>query len=309
MEISQREIARGRKRARPTSDLVRPLDWAKISFWMAVGVIASLVLFLNLFLIYQILANAFKSIDDYNGAGAFSGMGTNVFLLPRQFSLSSFAYFFHVAGLPRAFLNNIILSVFSIIILEVIGSATSLVLAQYPVRCTEWIVKFLIGAQAIPIVMTMITTFRVTRSLQWLDTYQGAIVAFSAQSLPFVIFLFYSYYLSLPKELIEAAEVDGASFPDVLFRVVLPMSGPIVATVGILIFTNVWATYLIGLIILRKEDMHILSMVIQNMEIALRLMRPVFYAAFVIVSLPMLVIARWAQRYIAAGMLAGAVKE
>jgi ABC-type glycerol-3-phosphate transport system permease component len=103
--------------------------------------------------------------------------------------------------------------------------------------------------------------------------------------------------------------VDGASFWQVFTRIVLPMSGTIVATVGILIFIFTWATYLIGLVVLRKEQMYILSMVINNMEISLRLKIPVFFASFVMFSLPMIIVARWAQRYIATGMLAGAVKE
>jgi ABC-type glycerol-3-phosphate transport system permease component len=167
----------------------------------------------------------------------------------------------------------------------------------------------LIGGQAIPIVMTILTTFLITRALHWLDTYQGAIIALTAQSLPFTIFLFYSYYIDLPRELLDAAEVDGASFWQVFTRIVLPMSGTIVATVGILIFIFTWATYLIGLVVLRKEQMYILSMVINNMEISLRLKIPVFFASFVMFSLPMIIVARWAQRYIATGMLAGAVKE
>ncbi len=285
------------------------INLRKISFNLTMALLVALILFLNLIPIYQITTNALKMVDDYNGAGEFEGMGTNVFMLPRKLTLSSFTYFFEVAGLPRSFLNNIILSISCILILEVLGAIASLVLAQYPVRFTDHIVKFLIGAQAIPIVMTMITTFRVSRALNWLDTYQGATVALSAQSLPFVIFLFYSYYLGLPREILESAEVDGASFIQVFFKIVLPMSGTIVATVGILIFIQVWATYLIGLIILRKEEMHILSMVIQNMDISLRLRRPVFYAAFVVVSVPMLAVARWAQQYIATGMTAGALKQ
>jgi len=285
------------------------MDLGRISYKIAMLLLLILVLFLNFIPIYQITVNAFKGIDDYNGAGEYAGQGVNVFMPPRRWTLSSFAYFFEETTAIRAFLNNVILSVSCVVILEVLGAITALVLAQYQMRFTNRLVQFLIGAQAIPIVMTMLTTFRVTRALHWLDTYQGAVVALSAQFLPFVIFLFYSYYLDLSREILEAAEIDGASFLQTFFRVVLPMSTTIVATVGILIFIFVWATYLVGLVVLRKEEMYILSQVIQNMEIALRLRIPVYFASFVVFSLPMLAVARWAQRYISTGMLAGAVKE
>jgi len=284
-------------------------DLQKTSYIVIMLLLTITVLFLNLLPIYQTIVNSFKSVDDYNGAGEYAGKGANVFLPPHKWTLSSFVYFFQETSALRAYLNNTIIAVSCVFLLEVVGSVTALILAQYKVRFTDRVVQFLIGGQAIPIVMTILTTFLITRALHWLDTYQGAIIALTAQSLPFTIFLFYSYYIDLPRELLDAAEVDGASFWQVFTRIVLPMSGTIVATVGILIFIFTWATYLIGLVVLRKEQMYILSMVINNMEISLRLKIPVFFASFVMFSLPMIIVARWAQRYIATGMLAGAVKE
>lgn len=272
-----------------------------------IGTIA-FILALNLFMIYQIIVNAFKSIDEYNGAGVYLSMGGNVFLPPHQWTISSFIYFFKETIAIRAFINNVIVTVTSVIVLIVVGSITALILAQYRVRYSGHIVGFLIGGQAIPIVMTILTTFLITRALGWIDSYQGVITAVCAESLPFTIFLFYSYYIDLPRELLDAAEIDGASFFQIFSKVVLPMSGNIVATVGILIFIDTWATYLIGLIILRKESYYLLSMVIQNMEIATRLRPPVYFAAFVIFSFPMVLVARWAQRYISTGMLEGSIK-
>jgi raffinose/stachyose/melibiose transport system permease protein len=284
-------------------------DLQKISYTVIMVLLTIAILLLNFLPVYQTIVNSFKSVDDYNGAGEYAGKGANVFLPPQKWTLSSFVYFFQETSALRAYLNNTIIAVSCVILLELVGSITALVLAQYKVRFTDRVVQFLIGGQAIPIVMTILTTFLITRALHWLDTYQGAIIALTAQSLPFTIFLFYSYYIDLPRELLDAAEVDGASFWQVFTRIVLPMSGTIVATVGILIFIFTWATYLIGLVILRKEQMYILSMVINNMEISLRLKIPVFFASFVMFSLPMIIVARWAQRYIATGMLAGAVKE
>ena len=284
-------------------------DLQKTSYTIFMVLITAAVLLLNLLPVYQAIANSFKSVDEYNGAGQFADRGPNVFLPPHKWTLSSFIYFFQETTALRAYLNTAIIAVSCVVLLEIVGSVTALILAQYKVRFTDRLVQFMIGGQAIPIVMTILTTFLITRALHWLDTYQGAIIALTAQSLPFTIYLFHSYYLDLPRELLDAAEVDGASFWQVFAKIVLPMSGTVVATVGILIFISAWATYLIGLVILRKEEMHILSMVINNMEIVLRLKIPVFFASFVMFSLPMIFVARWAQRYISTGMLAGAVKE
>jgi len=284
-------------------------DLQKTSYTIIAVVITGIVLILNFLPVYQTITNSFKSVDDYNGAGLYAGRGGNVFLPPRKWTLSSFIYFFNVEGALRAYLNTAIIAVACVVLLELVGSFTALILAQYKVRFTDRVVQFLIGGQAIPLVMTILTTFLITRALHWLDTYQGAIIALTAQSLPFTIYIFHSYYLDLPRELLDAAEVDGASFWQVFSKIALPMSGSIVATIGILVFIEAWATYLIGLVILRKEQMHILSMVINNMEQSLQIRGPVFFASFVLFALPMFFVARWAQRYISSGMLAGAMKE
>jgi len=273
-----------------------------------IGAIVS-ILVINLFTIYQIVVNAFKSIDDYNGAGVYLSKGGNIFLPPRQWTISSLIYFLKETIAIRAFFNNVVVTVACVIVLIVVGSITALILAQYRFRYSGHIVGFLIGGQAIPIVMTILTTFLITRALNWIDTYQGVISAVCAESIPFTIFLFYSYYIDLPRELLDAAEIDGASFWQVFTRIVVPMSGNIIATVGILIFIDTWATYLIGLIILRKESYYLLSMVIQNMDIATHLRPPVYFAAFFVFSVPMVLVARWAQRYISTGMLEGSLKE
>jgi raffinose/stachyose/melibiose transport system permease protein len=280
-----------------------------MSYRITMVLLIALVLFLNFIPLYQITVNAFKTVDDYSGAGAYEGLGQNIIMPPRHWSLEAFRYFLEQTTAIRAYLNTIIISISCIIILEVLGAITALILAQYRVWFTGYIINLLIGAQAIPIVMTIIAVFIVTRQIGWLDTYRGIIIALSAQSLPFTIFLFHSYYRTLPREILDAAEVDGASFWQVAFRIVLPMSGTIMATVGILIFMSIWATYLLGLILLRREQLYILSMVIQNMEIVLRLRIPVFYAGFVLMALPMLAVAWWAQRFIGTGMLAGSIKE
>lgn len=271
--------------------------------------VAALVLILNFVPVYQMTTNTFKSIDDFNGAGFYEGQGPNPFLIPRRWTLSSVSFFFANTTAPRAFLNNVIVSVVSIVLLVIFGAITALILAQYQIRYTGYLFNFLMGGHAIPRVMTIITIFIITRALAALDTYHGLILVITAQWLPFTIFLFYGYYRGLPRDLLDAAEIDGASFRQIVFRIVLPMSRTIIATVAVLIFMAVWAIYLQGLILIRREDMYILSQIVQNMEHGLRDKQPVFYAGFLLMSLPMMAVAWWAQRYIASGMMAGSVKR
>jgi len=283
--------------------------WGALSYKIILISLIVVVLILNFIPIYQIVTNTFKSVDEFNGTGAYAEQGPNPFLPPKEWTLSTVSYFFTNTTAPRSFLNNVIVSSVGIFLLVILGAATALILAQYQTRYTGYIFYFMMGGHAIPKVMTIISIFVITRAISSLDTYQGIILVIAAQWLPFTIFLFYGYYSGLPRDILDAAEIDGASFFQIVFRIVLPMSRTIIATVAILIFMAVWAIYLQGLILLRKEEMYILSQAIQNMEHGLRNKQPVFYAGFLFMTLPMLIVAWWAQRYISAGMLAGSVKE
>jgi len=289
--------------------MTRRFDLDSLSYKTILTLLAAVVVILNLVPLYQIITNTFKSIDEFNGAGIYEAQGPNPFMPPKDWTLSTLDYFFTETTAPRALFNNIVISAVSIFLLVILGSVTALILTQYQTRFTTYIFNFMMGGHAIPRVMTIITIFLVTRAINALDTFHGMILVIAAQWLPFTIFLFYGYYKEFSRDLLDAAEIDGASFFQTAFRIVLPVSGPIIATIVILIFMSVWAIYLQSLILLRKEEMYILSQIIQNMEPTLRYKQPVFYAGFLVMALPMLAIAWWAQRYIASGMMAGAVKE
>ena len=94
--------------------------------------------------------------------------------------------------------------------------------------------------------------FRLVLTEGWLDTYQVQVLPFVANA--FSIFLFYQYFSSIPKELDEAARVDGASWFGIYRRVVMPLSGPAVATVAILTFLPAWNSYLWPLMVVQSEE-------------------------------------------------------
>ena len=94
--------------------------------------------------------------------------------------------------------------------------------------------------------------FRLVPTDGWLDTYQVQVLPFVANA--FSIFLFYQYFSSIPKELDEAARVDGASWFGIYRRIIMPLSGPAVATVAILTFLPAWNSYLWPLMVVQSEE-------------------------------------------------------
>ncbi|MFC7359109.1 carbohydrate ABC transporter permease [Nocardioides astragali] len=94
--------------------------------------------------------------------------------------------------------------------------------------------------------------FRLVLTEGWLDTYQVQVLPFVANA--FSIFLFYQYFSSIPRELDEAARVDGASWFGIYRRIVMPLSGPAVATVAILTFLPAWNSYLWPLMVVQSEE-------------------------------------------------------
>lgn len=97
----------------------------------------TIIILLNVTPLALIVTNSFKSDDDYNGAGVYLDKGSNSLGLPRKITFKSFADVLQVPGLVRAFLNTVILAGSVVLIMEVIGGITALVMAQYPIRITE----------------------------------------------------------------------------------------------------------------------------------------------------------------------------
>src|SRR5246127_5892039 len=180
---------------------------------------------LCLFPLWATLVGGFKSTGD---------LRTNAFGLPRQWltdnyvSIATGARFWQMVG------NSAFIAFVTVVLTLLISSMAAFVLAHLHFAGKRWISNYLALGLTFPFATAVLPVFIRVRDLGLLDSYWGVILPQVAFNLSFSIVLLRSFFAELPKELFEAATMDGCSYPRIFLRITLPLSRPILATVGVL---------------------------------------------------------------------------
>jgi multiple sugar transport system permease protein len=205
-------------------------------------------------------------------------------------------------------LNSLLVVGCAVAVLVVIASMAGFALArlQFPGRAILFI--GIIGLMAVPAAVLMIPLFRTVGQLGLINTYPGLILTYAALNLPFSIYLVAAYVSGLPHEILEAAEVDGASLVRQLRSVVVPMSVPALATIVTLNFLWLWNELLFGLLILQDPDMRTLTVGLATLQGQHTTPVPLLAAGLLISLGPVLLVFLFSQRNLSRGLTAGAVR-
>ncbi len=227
----------------------------------------------------------------------------------RQFTLGNYINVIKNYGLARAFLNSLLITIPSTILPIFIASlaAFAFVLMEIPFRRILQMV--VIGLLVIPIQITMVPILRIYNSLGLAGTFPGLWLAHTGYGLPLAIYMLYNFFGMIPKELFEAAYVEGASSFTIYRKILIPLSMPAIASLTVFQFLWVWNDLLIGLIYLGgNEQVAPLTVKVSNMVNSLgQNWHLLTSAAFISMIMP-LIIFFFLQRYFERGILVGAIK-
>jgi multiple sugar transport system permease protein len=190
-----------------------------------------------LFPVAFMVAGAFKADDavlaDADTLGAF---------LPSNATGENFGDAFDRASFGRLFVNSSVIAVFVVGLGLIVNSLAGYGLARLPFRGSRLLVLAVVALTIIPLEAVAIPLLFMVSELEWRDTYHVQILPFVAN--PLFIYLFYTSFLAIPKELEEAARIDGAGPLTTFIRVVAPQARPAYATVGVLSFLFIWGQLL-----------------------------------------------------------------
>ncbi|MCL8026919.1 carbohydrate ABC transporter permease [Nocardioides bruguierae] len=227
---------------------------------------------------------------------------------PRAFTLDNYRT---VLGDQLPYLGtSVIIGLGTVVLTLIISAPAGYALGKLLTRGKRALSFLLIVAQMIPAVVMALGFYAVYTDLGVLDTLPGLILADSTIAVPFAVMLFSAFMSGIPKELLEAAQIDGASHTRTFFTVVLPLSRNAAVTVGLFAFLWAWSDFLFTSTLNRGGgDLRPITMGLydyigsQNQEWG-QLM-----ATAVLASIPTAVLLVVAQRFVAAGLTAGAVKD
>jgi sn-glycerol 3-phosphate transport system permease protein len=230
-------------------------------------------------------------------------------VLPQTWSLSNYADAFATAPFGRFFVNSVIVTVIgaTVKVLLAIHTAYALVFVRFPAK--NLIFVLVLVALMVPPQVAILPNYVLIAGMNGLNTYWGIIVP--SLGTAFGTFLLRQAFRSLPMSMLEAAEVDGAGHVARLWRIVVPVTAPSIATVALVTIVSEWNEYIWPLIITTDPNLMTLPVgltLLQNNESG-----PsgygVMMAGSVIVILPVLAIFAFLQRYIVAGLTAGSVSN
>jgi len=180
-------------------------------------------------------------------------------LIPERFTLDNYKQIFLDEPLfPRWFGNSVLISVAMTGLNLLFNSMAGYALARIPFPGSKLLFFAILAVLMIPGQLTLIPSYLLLKQFDWLNTYQGLIVPGAANAT--FIFMMRQFFLSFPKDLEEAAEIDGLTRFGAFFRVALPLAGPALAAQAVFIFMGAWNEFMKPLIIMNEADMFTLPL-------------------------------------------------
>jgi ABC-type glycerol-3-phosphate transport system permease component len=230
------------------------------------------------------------------------------FSLNRSPSLDNTATAWTSVGMERYLVNSLIVVTSAVVLLLLIGSMAGFALSHLRFTGSRALFLGCLAALFVPFQVIMVPLARTMADARLMDTYTGLILAYVAQFLPFTIFLMTSYYSAIPRELVDAARIDGNTPYGVYRRVMLPMGRPALVSVGILNALFCWNDVLIALLMMPSPEHRTLMVGVTSLRGQYSDDIPVFASGVLIAALPVLVLYVFFQRQIADGVTAGSTK-
>jgi len=247
--------------------------------------------------IYLVFVNALKTQTDS------ATMGVELPLNPQW---GNFGTVIDQGKLLTAFFNSVLYSVGGTVLSVLVSALAAYVLARHRSRRHEIIYALLIMGIAIP--TNFVTLTKVMQVTGLIDSQIGIILLYAATQIPFSVFLIYAFIDSLPRELDEAAFIDGCSPIRTFFSIIFPVLTPVVVTCGVLNMLNLWNEFLMPLYFLNSTDHWPMTLAVYNFFGQFQSNWALVSADVVLTILPMILVYVVAQRWILSGVSAGAVK-
>jgi multiple sugar transport system permease protein len=172
---------------------------------------------------------------------------TPVTWLPDRPTLDNYVQAFTDQPLHRYLLNSLLVAGLSTLLTLLVATLAAYAIARLELRFRGLILAVIIAVSTFPLVTLLVPLFEIMRALNLLNTYVALVLPYTVLSLPVCTLVLVSFFESIPRDLENAAMVDGCTRLGALFKVVVPLAGPGVFTAGILAFVNAWDEFLLAL--------------------------------------------------------------
>ena len=261
-----------------------------------------IILLFLLFPLYWVLMTSFKTnMEAYRSVPTFIPAGPTVQSYINLFTKNNDFFVYYK--------NNFIVSGATALITTVLAILSGYALSRFHFRWNAWVTAALLSSQMFPVVAGSLKKYDLMNKMHLINTHPGLIFALTAAMLPFTVMLMSSFFDGVPREVEEAAYVDGASRLQVLWRIVTPLVKPGMLAVAIYAFLMTWDDYLHAVTLIQNDALRTMSA-----GVAMRYLGELSYdwslinTISIVGTVPMLILFFFFQKYMVKGLVAGAVK-
>ncbi len=208
----------------------------------------------------------------------------------------------------KLFMNSLIVTIISVFLTLVISALAAYSFARLNYKGSNIIFYIILLGIMIPPAAVIIPLFIIMKTLGLYNSHYSLIFSYIAFGLPIAVLILRGFFLSIPKELIEAARIDGSSEIGTFFRIIIPLSKPAIATVTIFLFMQNWNEFILALVLLKDKVLYTLPVGLANFVGQWDSPWQLVAAGVIIASLPIFIVYLLIQDLFVKGLTAGAVK-
>lgn len=242
------------------------------------------------------------------------GLSLSASPVPREATLDNFADVVGTTGaggewlFGRQLLNSIVVASAATLVGLVLSATAAYAFSRFRFPGREGGMRFLLVTQMFPGVVMAIPLYILLDRLGLLDSLTGLVLVYATTTLPFCIWMLKGWFDTLPREIEEAALIDGASRRVYFVRIVLPLSRPTLVVTGLFSFMSAWNEFILASTFLGREEVFTLPVLLHRYVGAQHTDWPRFAAGAIIVSIPIMALFLALQRHLVGGLTAGSVK-
>lgn len=235
--------------------------------------------------------------------------GGNAFLPPASPQWQNFAKAWVRGNFSTTMFNSALITVIKVPFGILISAMAAYSLSRIQWRGQRIIFLLIVFGTMIPFQVMLAPIFGVVNGFHLINTHIGVILPYLAFGVPYQVFILYGFFKEVPRELSEAAQIDGASHFTIFWRIFLPVSLPVLSALLILDFVSTWNEFAMALVILQAKQMWTLPLGLMSFQSQFSSNYGELNSAIVMTVLPAVIVYMIFQRYFVSGLTSGAIKE
>jgi ABC-type glycerol-3-phosphate transport system permease component len=248
-----------------------------------------------------LIISSFRSNDSIQTGKLVPGLS--------EFTLTNYIEVFAINNVFIFLVNSVVIATSVMLLVVLLGSLGAYALSRFALRGKNLLMMSTLLPQFFPYVLILIPFYLLMSNLGLVDTHIGLILTHTSITLPFAIWMLTGYFNAIPKELDQAALIDGCSRLGVLFRIIYPTALPGLVVAGFFAFVVSWGDYLFVSILSQSQSTQTLPIALQSFMNSLQVKWGMITAGTVVAILPTILFFSLVQRRLVAGLTAGAVKN